>query len=409
MRTILALLILSTAASAQDWPGWRGAARDGRLTGFKPPAEWPKELKQGWQIEVGEGHASPALVDGRLYVFVRRGGDEVLACLDASTGKELWKDAQPVDFTPENAARAYGKGPFASPIVADGRVYTFGIAGLLACLDAKTGKPLWRYDPKDDFEKPYPVWGTGLSPLVSGGLCIVHVGREKKGAVLALDAATGKEKWRWEGDGPSYASPIAATLGGKAQIVMQTEFHAIGLSAADGKLLWKTEFATKYEQNSVTPVVLGDLVLLSGYGAGVGALRPGADSAEWVWRASEASMFMSTPILQGERLYGFSEKGRGQLFCMDAKTGKALWIEGGRIGENAAIVDAGPVLVALLTPEPKDASKPSTLVVFDASENGYAERARYKVSDTPAFAHPVLSGKSIFVKGLTKLTQWTLP
>jgi outer membrane protein assembly factor BamB len=406
--TIVAFLACMGAAAAQDWPGWRGAGRDGKLSGFQPPAEWPKELKAGWTVEVGEGHSSAALVDGKLFLFVRQGGSEVALCLDAATGKEVWKEGQAVDFTPENAARTYGKGPFATPTAADGRIYTFGITGLLSCLDAKSGKSVWRYDPKDDHDKPYPLWGTGLSPLVADGLCIVHVGRDKKGTVLAFEAATGKEKWRWEGDGPAYGSPIWAVVGGKPQIILQTEFLTIGLSPGDGKLLWKADFKTPYEQNSVTPLTFGDLVLVSGTTAGVTALRTGGASPEEAWSTKDASLYMSTPILKDGKLFGFSEKGAGQMFCLDAKSGELLWKGDGRQGVNAALLDAGGVFLALLTPAPEKKGA-AELVVFDAGDKEYKERARYAVSKGPSFAHPVVSGKSILVRDGTKLVQWLLP
>ena len=117
---------------------------------------------------------------------------------------------------------------------------------------------------------------------------------------------------------------------------------------------------------------------------------------------------MSSPLLKGDRLYGFSEKARGQFFCLDAKTGSVLWTGDGRQGENAALLDGGDVILARTTKQP-DGKAPSFLVVFDASDKDYTEKARYTVSDGPAWAHPVVSGRSIFVKDKTKLTQWTLP
>lgn len=408
--SLLLMWFIATTASAQDSPGFRGAGRDGKLTGFKAPAAWPKELKQGWQVEVGEGHSTPALVEGRLYAHARQGDDEVTLCLDVANGKELWHDRLAVPYEPHRSAVEYGKGPFSSPSVSGGRVYSFGISGVLSCLDAKAGKLVWRKDFKDNYPNPAPVWGTGLSPLVADGICVVHVGREKKGTILALDAATGEQRWKWEGDGPGYASPVLATIGGKAQVIIQTEAFAVGLAPSDGKPLWKLPYATQYEQNSVTPVVFGNLVILSGYKMGTTALNvDGAEPAK-AWDTKDVSMYMSTAVLKGDRLFGFSEKRGGQFFCLNAKSGETLWTDDdAKRGENAAVLDAGNVLLALATPPPRKANEPSHLVVFDASDKEYIEKARYKVSDGPAFAHPVVSGSSIFIKDKTKLTQWTLP
>ncbi len=397
------LLLLAASASAQDWSGWRGAARDGKAS-LTAPASWPKELKQGWQVEVGEGHSTPALVDGKLYAFVRQANDEVTLCLDAASGKELWCVPYPAPFEINQLAKDHGKGPWSSPTVAGGKVYTFGMKGILSCLDAKDGKVVWRKDFKDrPANKPSdPLWyGNALSPLLTEGLCIVHAYGPTKGAITALDAATGEPRWSWDGDEPSSASPIVATVGGKAQVITQTASKAVGVALADGKLLWQVDYKTKYDQNSVTPVVFENLVILSGTGMGVTAYRIDGGKADQAWQTTDAAIYMSSPVLKGDRLFGFSEKKKGQYFCLDAKTGATLWPGPARQGDSGALVNAGDVLLGL--------NVGSELVAFDAGDKEYKELARYKVAETPTWAHPVVSGKSIFVKDRTKLTQWTLP
>jgi outer membrane protein assembly factor BamB len=397
-------------ARSQDWPCWRGAGRDGKIPGFQAPAAWPKELKSGWHVEVGEGHSSPALVGDKLYLHVRQGEEEVILCLLAASGKEVWRDKYPADakFMLESAAKPHGKGPFSSLAVADGRVFALGIRGTLSCLEASSGKVLWRNDFKDRFPTPYPEWGAGMSPLVVGALCVVHVGGKDKGAIVGLDVTSGKTQWSWEGDGPGYASPIEAMIGGKPQLITLTQNKAVGLSPADGKLLWELEFKTNYDQNSVSPIVFQNLVILSGYSHGITAYRVDGGKPEEAWRTTDASMYMSTPLLKGDRLYGFSDKKRGQFFCLDAKTGNVLWTGDARQGENAALLDGGSVILALTTQRP-DGKDPSNLVVFEASDKDYKELARYKVAPAPAWAHPLVAGSSLFVKDKTTLAQWTLP
>jgi outer membrane protein assembly factor BamB len=411
---ILAAILLSTAA--QDWPGFRGPGRDGVVPGFTAPAEWPKELKKGWQVEVGEGTSSPALVGGQLFLHVRQGEDEVALCLDAATGKEIWRDKVEMKYDPPTEAKPYGKGPFASPLVADGRVYTFGIRSVLSCLDARTGKPVWREDFKGMFAKPEAEWGTAASPIVVDGAVIVQVGGgpgrfrdgQGKGGIVALEAATGKVRWRWNDDCAAFSSPILAMVGGKPQLITQTESLAVGLSPADGKLLWQIEYKTAYQQNSVTPIVHENLVILSGYKMGVSAYKIDGAQPARAWQTKEVSMYMSTPVLKAGKLYGHSDTSSGQFFCLDAKSGEVLWTGDGRQGPHASVVEAGGAILALLTADPRE-NKPSTLVVLEAKGEDTEEKARYRVADTPAFSHPILTGKSIFVKDRTKLTQWTLP
>jgi outer membrane protein assembly factor BamB len=139
---VATVLLFATGASAQDWPQFRGANRDGKATAFTAPATWPKTLTQKWKVAVGEGVATPALVGDKVFVFSREDGNEVTRCLDAATGKEIWSDKYPAQGASGPAASF--SGPRASPAVADGKVVTLGIHGVLSCFDAGTGKKLWR-------------------------------------------------------------------------------------------------------------------------------------------------------------------------------------------------------------------------------------------------------------------------
>ena len=142
-------------------------------------------------------------------------------------------------------------------------------------------------------------------------------------------------------------------------------------------------------------------MILSGYKKGTFAYRVDGRTPRQIWKSRKVSMSMSSPILKKGRLYGFSEKRRGQYFCLDAKTGKVLWTSDGRQAENAALVDTGNFILSLTTR--------SELVVFHASDEEYKEVARYTVADTPTWAHPVVSGRTITVKDENSLIRWTIP
>ena len=177
LMVVCAVLLGANCIRAQDWPQWRGPNRDAKAAEFNAPKTWPKELTQRWKVTVGGGDATPALVGDKLYVFTREGGDEVIRCLDAATGKELWQDkyeAQPAT-APAGGPHA---GPRSSPTVADGKVVTLGVRGTVSCLDAASGKKLWR---KDDFQGFWPMFFTSSSPIVVDGLCIVQVGGKENG------------------------------------------------------------------------------------------------------------------------------------------------------------------------------------------------------------------------------------
>ena len=181
------MLLSATCVQAQDWPQWRGPNRDAKVTGFKAPKEWPKELKQAWKVKVGDGVATPALVGDKLYVFTREDGKEVLRCLKAKDGKEIWKEAYEESFR-ATADRNF-PGPRSSPAVADGKVVTLGVNGKLYCREADSGKEVWH---KTDV-RGTPQFHVSSSPMIVDGLVIVQMGGSS-GPLAAYQLADGKEK-----------------------------------------------------------------------------------------------------------------------------------------------------------------------------------------------------------------------
>jgi outer membrane protein assembly factor BamB len=410
MRTInrrtaaLAALALSfgaATAGAQDWPQWRGPNRDGKATGFTAPSTWPKELTEKWRVTVGDGVATPALVGDKLYVFSREGGNEVLRCLSAADGKELWSDKYEAD-----AARVPGgsfQGPRCSPAVADGKVVTLGVRGTLSCLDAASGKVVWR---KDDF-KSFPRFFTSSSPLLVDGLCVAQLGGGGDGGIVAYDLAGGQEKWKWTGDSPGYASPVLLILGTTKALVAETNGNVVALGVADGKLLWKTPFAAGQRQyNSCTPMVDGQTIIYSGNGRGTKAVKVDKQgdeiAAKDLWNSDEAVQF-NTPVIKNGLLYGISS--RDSLFCINIETGKTAWtapLEGGgrRNSGYGSIVDAGPVLFAL--------NPGMQLVVFEPSDKEFKQVAKYKIAKSATYAYPIISGNRVFIKDGDSVALWTI-
>lgn len=434
------ILLGATCAFGQDWPQWRGPNRDGKVAGFTAPAEWPKELVQKWKVSVGAGDATPALVGDKLYVFSRVGDEEVIQCLSVADGKEVWKDkyaAQAVTGAP-----ARHPGPRSSPTVADGKVVTLGVGGVVSCLDAAKGTLVWRKEP---LGKTWPKFFTSMSPLVMDGLVIVQLGSEDQGAVMALDLATGDTKWKWDAEGTGYASPAVMKVGDVKSIVTLTSKSAVGLNAADGKLLWKVAFAPSgMNYNAATPIIDGTTAIITGSGRGTKALsiEKTADgfAAKELWTSDKASVQFNTPILKDGIIYGLTAN--SFLFCISAKDGKPAWTQslsaaaapaasgetkggetkseggmskGGGMGKGgrgggggmggggggfAAILDAGTVLIAM--PNSTD------MIVFKPTDKEYSEVAKIKVAETPVYATPVISGARIFIKDQDSVILWTL-
>lgn len=338
-----AVCITSLGASCvfADWPQWRGANRDAKAADFKAPKTWPKELTQKWKVTVGEGVATPALVGDRLYVFSREQGSEVARALNAADGKELWQDKY--ESLGATGGAAQHSGPRSSPAVANGKVVTVGVRGMISCLDAATGKLLWR---KDEF-KAYPMFHPSSSPMIVDGLAIAQLGGRDNGALVAYDLTSGEQKWKWSGPSPAYASPVLMNVGGAKVIVAQTESKLVAVNAADGKLMWESGGAPPgggpggggpgggggggrgmgggRAYNAATPIVDGQTLVIAGRGVKALKLEKEGDKivSKELWNNPDKSVQFNTPALKNGMIFGLAPN--NELYCINAKDGKTAW------------------------------------------------------------------------------------
>ena len=386
------------AASNADWPQWRGPTRDGFVDAALP-AQWPEALKKRWEIPVGEGHASPVVSSNRVVVIARQGDQEIVRALDVASGREVWRAAYPAPYTVNSAAWSHGPGPKSTPAIAGGRVFTLGIGGILSAFDLASGTLIWRVPAPGVL----PLYGTATSPLADGSSVIVHVGGFEKGALTAFDAATGKPRWEWKGDGPGSGSPIIATLAGVRQVIAQTQKFLVGLNASTGTLLWHLPFTDDFGQNAFTPIVFRDLLINGGIDQPLTAIRPKLDGGTWitetVWTNPQTPMFMSSPVIIGGTIYGLTTRSKGQFVAIDAASGKTLWNTQGREGENASMLGSRSWLLASTTD--------GNLVVARANPQQYEEVRRYQIAESALWAHPAITGRSIIVKDVDKVICWS--
>jgi len=399
LRICIAIALASQICFAQDWPQWRGPNRDGVVSSFIAPTVWPDKLKTIWKMQVGIGHSSPVVVGRRVYLHSRQEENEVVRSVEAGTGKEVWQDK----YEAQGATGAAGAhpGPRSSPTVADGKVVTFGVRGTLSCLEAASGKKLWR---KDGAAGDWPKFFTASSPIVVDGLCIAQVGGENNGAMAAYDLASGNEKWKWSGDGTAYSSPVLLTLDGTKVLVAETDKNLVAVGVANGKLLWQTPFAGKgmSGHNDATPIVDGQTIIYSGSGRGTKAVKlekKGDDfTANELWSNAEQSVQYNSPVLKDGFVFGIS--GRDTFFCLNAKNGQTAWTapSGGKRGFGS-IVDAGSVLMAL-TPS-------SQLIVLEPSDKEFKQLTSYKAAESETYAYPVPAGSRVYVKDQDSLTLWS--
>ena len=383
-----------------DWTQWRGPNRDGAAPAVSDAQAWPERLTQKWKVDVGLGYATPLVVGSRIYQFARKGEREVMMAIDADSGKVLWETGHTAAFTMMSATVQHGPGPKSTPLFSNGRLYSIGMTGIVTAYDAASGKQLW--------QKPgstvVPMFTThSFSPVIDRGLVIFHLGGHDEGALTAFDATTGDLKWTWKGDGPGYGSPVLADFGGTRQVVTITQGKLVGVDAASGALLWERPFVSPNNTNSNTPVVAGDLLIVSSNGPPTSALRVNRKNNQWavetVWENADVPMRLSDAVLVGDVLFGLSTRNSGQYFGVDVKTGKTLWTSEGRQAGHAAIARSGDLLFSL--------EEDGELIVARNSRTAYEPLRRYKVSDVATWGQPSYSGNRVFVKDVSSLALWT--
>jgi outer membrane protein assembly factor BamB len=392
---LLSVVLAASAAEAQDWPQWRGPNRDGAASSFRAPDSWPDRLAEKWKIEVGEGYATPLVVGDRLYVFTRQGEEEVLAALEAATGKTIWRTSYKAPFEMNPATKRHGPGPKSTPAFSNGRLFTLGMSGIVTAFDAATGRQIW--------QKPAPTVGplfhTAASPLVDGGLVFLHVGGHDDGALTAFDAETGAERWSWKGDGPAYGSAMIFELADVRQVVTFTQQNFVGVSASTGELLWRRSFVTPSTTTSQTPILYEDTVIQAGRANGITAFkvvrRGDGFATEDVWRTEAVSLHMANGVVLDGVLYGLSHLNSGQYFALDLENGTVLWTSEARQAEHASLIRAGGLILSL--------EDDGELVVLRGSRTAFEPLKRYPVAQSATWAQPALSGNRLFVKDVSTL------
>jgi len=397
--TLLACAALARAVSpapAADWPNWRGPNRDAKCTETGLLKTWPAGgPKLLWRVRgLGEGYSGPAVVGNVMYIMGDRNARAFVFALDlAARGKRLWStDIAPAGY------KEYSPGARATPTVDGDRVYGLSAGGVLACLDRKTGKILWTLDYVKDRGGILPRWAFAESVLIDDNKLICTPGGPK-GAILALNKATGKVIWAANfDDKASYSSPVKATIAGVTQYVAFTFESVVGVDAADGKLLWRyrepTHRAKWGNVNVMTPIVSGDSVFASSnYKTGGGLTRiTKTDTglkATQAWFTKEMANHHGGLILHEGALYGCHDK--DTLTCLDLKTGKTLWktTEAGK----CSILFADGMLYC------RDEKGPVTLV--KATPKGYEPAGRMNLKQRGkefTWPHPVIADGKLLLR-----------
>jgi outer membrane protein assembly factor BamB len=329
-----------------DWPRLLGPTHDCTTTEAGLLRKFPAGgLRAVWELPLGSGMGGPAISGGQIVIFQRLGERETVECREAATGKPRWRFDYEAPYQPRYGG---GSGPRTSPVIADGRVFTFGVTGRMHCLDLASGKVRWAHDCAREFSMRPAFFGFGSTPLVMGSRVIVQVGGMQDGKAVnsvAFDVATGKLLWaaahEW---GASYASSVPAQIHGRECVLVfaggmsrPATGGLLVIDAADGKVLAAVPHrAAMAESVSISAPVVASaepgkpvrVFVSEAYTAGGLCVEIAKDfSTRDAWRAPDFGMYWMTPLVRGGLLFGFAgiSEQLAALVCHDVATGRELW------------------------------------------------------------------------------------
>jgi outer membrane protein assembly factor BamB len=407
ISSLLTVLLVPSFLWAGDWPQWLGPTRDGVSPDKIAP--WKTAPEATWRIKVGEGHSSPVVVGGKVFLHSRRAKadnakafEEYVTAYDAKTGRELWET---VCGDTSSFKSIFGNGPRATPCVDLGHVYSLGVTGLLTCLEVENGKQIWQVDTLKELNAPPLFFGVSTSPIIAGDLVLLNIGGKDSASIVAFDKSNGKIVWKKLDDAASYSSPIEFGEGKSRQAVFLTGKGLVSLHPSDGEVFWQFPFPDELNESSTTPVRIGDLLIASTIKSGSVALRleekDGKPALKEEWRKPELTCYFSTPIPVGKD-YLYMVTGAATLFnaqatlhCVEAKSGKVLWSKP-KVGKyHACIIRTADDKLLVLDDN-------GNLALLEPSPKEYVELARAKVCGE-TWAHPALVDGKLYVRDAKEL------
>lgn len=383
------------------WPQWRGPARDSQVA---DAAAWPADLqglKRAWRVELGPSYSGPIVWGDRVFVTETVDQkDEVVRALDRRSGREVWqlrwKGALSVPFF----AKKNGDWIRATPACDGESLYVAGMRDVLVCINVENGAERWRVDFPARLDTPVPSFGFVCSPLVIGEHVYVQAG----GGFAKLNKRTGALVWRTLIDGggmdSAFSSPVAATIHGVPQLVVQMREKLAGVAPETGDVLWSQVVPSFRGMNILTPTVFEGGVFTSSYKNRTFFYK--IEKADAAWRVHEAwttraQGYMSSPVVIADHAY--LHLGNGRLCCIDLKAGAEKW-RTTPFGEYWSMVANRDRILAL--------DQRGELLLIAASPEKFELLDRKEVADCESWAHLAVSRNQVFVRDLKGLSvfEW---
>lgn len=383
--------------AAPEWPGFRGARRDGIVPATRIVTDWAASPPvEQWRRSVGPGWSSFAVQGGFFYTQEQRGEEEVVSCYDAATGEPVWRHGDATRFWEANA----GAGPRGTPTLHGGRVYTFGATGIVSSLDAGDGSVVWSRNAAAEGEIEVPYWGFSSSPLVVDDLVVVAL----SGLLVAFDLETGEPRWQGPADpegGDGYSSPHLAKVDGVRQILLLRPAGIVGVSPADGSLLWEHAWSG-YPIVQPAFTANGDILFSVTDKSGIRRLSVAQGAGDqWTveerWTSIRLKPYFNDFVVHKGHAYGFDG---GILAAIELENGERRW-KGGRYGQGQLLLLPEQDLLLVL-------SEDGELVLVEASPEGFTEIAKIPAIEGKTWNHPVLVDDLLLVRNDREMVAFQL-
>ncbi len=328
------------------WPQFRGPDRDSVSDEQVELLDtWPENGPPViWTIDVGEGHAGPAVLNGRLYIidYDRKNEADLIRCINPLNGKDIWQYSYP-----NKVKRNHGMSRTV-PAVTDNHVLTLGPKGHLTCLDSKSGQFKWMKNLPAEYKTEIPPWYAGQCPLIDDGKAIIAPAGPDV-LITALDIETGETIWtlpnekKWS---MTHSSIMTMTQNNEKMYIYCASGGVVAASSRNGLLLWQTDKWTIRIANVPSPCILdqGLIFFSGGYNAGsmmIKLIKQNDQFTPEVQFTLKPEIFGSpqhTPVFYKERIYGVRPDGQ---FVAMSKTGSILFQSG-----SGNTFGLGPYIIA---------------------------------------------------------------
>ena len=383
--TLLCIIAATPILRGDDWPMFRGPNRDGISAEKGWTSTWPAAPKTLWKASVGEGFSSITVKSGRIFTMGNADGNDTVWCLDAESGKQVWKHTYRAPRM--GSVKPDYPGPRATPTIDGNVVYTISRDGQAFCLDAATGQVKWAVNLMKDHGVGLPSWGFSSSPLVLGRMLIFNA----NAGGVAIDKDSGKLIWKSADGEGSYDTPALFTQSGQQRLAMFNATEVVCTDAASGAILWRLPWKTSWKTHGADKIIAdGKMFVSSAYNYGCALFDITANPPKQLWRNKDMRNHFSTSILRDGHLYGIdgNVEGGATLKCMEFATGKIKW-EADEFGFGSPMLADGKLII--LTGN-------GQLVIAQATPDKYTELARAQVLGGRCWTSPVLANGRIYCR-----------